>query len=346
MAPIPEVKTEETAVTPEAPAVEETPAAETNIETSAPVEETPVAEAASNATEEVIELEDITYSDSDLDEIFAEKEKENRRKRSMWLFFLALILIVGFFARFLFFKPEMVAPVASFERIEQDEKIVFKNTSTAYGDDNSIAVAHWIVESGDKKFYDSTENFNIELILKNDGTYKVTLRVQDANEQWSEPFTEEFDYTVPTLGTIDDVLNPDGDAEANERLNKYTITLEDTGVYDTEVKRGGSKSIKLDLAANGGKGKVTLEDIFIDNNYIISMWLLTDGTSPVKIQFTGYNSGAVKFVKSVTHNPTAMNLWEMIEVSGGSNLIDKLEVVISSENGTVWLDDIELSSYK
>lgn len=296
--------------------------------------------------EEAIELDDVTYTDSDLDEIFAEQERDNRRKRSMWLFFIALALIIGLFAKFVFFKAEKIPPVASFERIEQDEKIIFNNTSTANGDNNSIKVAHWTVESGGKKFYDSKENYNIELILKNDGTYKVTLRVQDENDLWSDPYSEEFDYTVPSLGTIDEVLNPDGDLEANEKLNKYTITMEDTSVYDTDVKRSGSKSIKLDLAANDGKGKVTLEDIFIDNNYIISMWMMTDGTSPVKIQFTGYNNGAVKFVKSTTHNPTAMNLWEMVEVSGGSNLIDKLEIMVSSDNGTVWLDDIELSSYK
>lgn len=311
--------------------------------TSAPV----VPEApAEKPAEEAIELDDVTYTDSDLDEIFAEQEKDNRRKRSMWLFFIALALIIGLFAKFVFFKAEKIPPVASFERIEQDEKIIFNNTSTASGNNNSIKVAHWTVESGGKKFYDSKENYNIELILKNDGTYKVTLRVQDENDLWSDPYSEEFDYTVPSLGTIDEVLNPDGDLEANEKLNKYTITMEDTSIYDTEVKRSGSKSIKLDLAANDGKGKVTLEDIFIDNNYIISLWMMTDGTSPVKIQFTGYNSGAVKFVKSTTHNPTAMNLWEMVEVSGGSNLIDKLEIMVSSDNGTVWLDDIELSSYK
>ncbi len=314
-------------------------------EVKAPVEEVVAAEAVA-MDEPAIELEDVTYTDSDLDEIFAETEKENRKKRSMWLFLIALLLIIGLFAKFVFFKPAPVPPVASFERIEQDEKIVFNNTSTAYGDDNNIKVAQWTVESGGKEFYNSTENYNIELILKNDGTYKVTLRVQDEHDQWSQPFSEEFEYTVPKLGTIDEVLNPDGDVEANEKLNKYTITLDDSGSYDTDVKRSGSKSIKLDLAGNGGKGKVTLEDIFIDNNYIISMWLTTDGTAPVKIQFTGYNNGAVKFVKSVTHNPTAMNLWEMIEASGGSNLIDKLEIVVSSENATVWLDDIELSSYK
>lgn len=312
---------------------------------SAVASETP-SQADDKMTKDEIELEDVTYTDSDLDEIFSEQERENRRKRSMWLFFIALVIIIGFFAKFLFFKDNKIPPVASFERVEQDEKIIFNNTSTASGDNNSIKVAQWTVESGGKEFYNSTENYNIELILKNDGTYKVTLRVQDANEQWSEPYFQEFDYTVPTLGTIDEVLNPDGDAEANEKLNKYTITLEDQGSYDTEVKRSGSKAIKLDLAANDGKGKVTLEDIFIDNNYIISMWLMTDDTNPVKIQFTGYNNGSVKFVKSVTHNPTAMNLWEMVEASGGSNLIDKLEIVVSSDNATVWLDDIELSSYK
>lgn len=298
------------------------------------------------SVEEGIELDDVTYTDSDLDEIFAEQERGNRRKRSMWLFFIALALIVGLFAKFVVFKAEKIPPVAFFERIEQDEKIIFNNTSTANGDKNSIKVAHWIVESGDKKFYDSTENYNIELTLKNSGTYKVSLRVQDEKSLWSDTYSEEFDYTVPSLGTIDEVLNPDNDLEANEKLNKYTITMEDTSTYDTEVKRSGSKSIKLDLAANDGKGKAILEDIFIDNNYIISMWTMTDGTSPVKIQFTGYNNGAVKFVKSTTHNPTAMNLWEMVEVSGGSNLIDKLEIMVSSDNATVWLDDIELSSYK
>ena len=349
--------------TPKAPQVPAEEATETRVEATPEVASKPLEEEVEDVIEEVpasvspeeipvkreeseIELEDVTYTDSDLDEIFSEQEKESKRKRSMWLFFIALVIIIGFFAKFVFFKDSKLPPVASFERIEQDDKIVFTNTSTAYGDNNSIKVAQWTVESGGKEFYNSTENYNIELILKNDGTYKVTLRVQDANEKWREPYFQEFDYTVPTLGTIDEGLNPDGDAEVNEKLNKYTITLEDNGSYDSEVKRSGSKAIKLDLAANGGKGKVTLEDIFIDNNYIISMWMMTDDTAPVKIQFTGYNNGSVKFVKSVTHNPTAMNLWEMVEASGGSNLIDKLEIVVSSDNATVWLDDIELSSYK
>lgn len=335
--PVPEVPSETASVP---------PTVEDLSEETSPVENTSDELTQASTDNNPIELEDVTYSDSDLDEIFAETERENRKKRSMWLFLIAILLIVGLFGKFVFFKEAKIPPVASFERIEQDDKIVFTNTSTANGDNNSITVAHWIVESGGKEFYNSKDNFNIELVLKNDGTYKVTLKVQDKKGLWSEPFSEEFDYTVSKLGTIDEVLNPDGDLDVNEKLNKYTITLEDTSSYDTEIKRGGSKSIKLDLAANNGKGKVTLEDIFIDNNYIISMWLMTDGSDPVKIQFTGYNSGSVKFVKSVTHNPTAMNLWEMVEVSGGSNLIDKLEIVFTSDNATVWLDDIELSSYK
>ncbi len=316
----------------ESPAIEETPSPKDIVEPK--------------KSEEVITP--IPHPDDDIAQLFNNDEDEKQKNRKgIWLLLVLLLMVVAIFAKFVIFKPDNSLPIASFERMEQDGKMTFKNTSTVSGNRN-IKSVHWTVESDGEKLYESKTDYNIELKFKNDGTFKVTLKVEDNKGNWSKPYSQEFDYTSEALGTIDDLLNPsEEEKEVNETLNRYSIALEDGDSFDSEIKKNGSKSIKLDFTNKpNNKAHVSFKNIFIDENYIISMWICSDGTEPINIQFTGYNNGTVKFVKSKTHNPTAANIWEMIEVSGDSKLIDQLELSIVTKNNTVWLDDIELKSYK
>ena len=314
------------------------------------IEETPIDELLEKNTDKVVELENVTYSSPELDEMLSnDSNDENQGKKSsgkiMWLFLIALLAIIGIFGKFVFFKTPEQPPVASFEKIKEYEKILFKNTSKAFGNDNEIVLAEWTVTSNGNELLKTTDNYDLELKFKNSDTYKVTLKVQDKNGLWSESYFEEFDYEIDTLGSIDETGDKE-ENEVNEKLNKYTITLGENSKFSEDVKRSGTKSIELDLASNNGEGEISLDGIFLDNQYIISLWIMADSNEPIKLEFTGYNDGTIKFVKSTTHNPTSGNVWDMVEVGGGNNLIDKLHIKVTSKNRTVWIDDIELNSYK
>ncbi len=108
-----------------------------------------------------------------VNEIFDEADDAPDKKRNagpLALILIALALVAAIFA---FANPfadkESKLPEASFVRQEIDGKLHFKNTSQAYGKDNSIVMSEWSVfsvsENGKKKLKTS-EDDNLDLIIK------------------------------------------------------------------------------------------------------------------------------------------------------------------------------------
>ncbi len=284
-----------------------------------------------------------------VNEIFDEADDAPDKKRNagpLALILIALALVAAIFA---FANPfadkESKLPEASFVRQEIDGKLHFKNTSQAYGKDNSIVMSEWSVfsvsENGKKKLKTS-EDDNLDLIIKNSGTYRVELKVQDENKQWSLPASEEFNYVVDNMTDFDDDEN--STANPQEKLSKYLIEYTDENISkDTNLYRSGTESIKMDLSQ--GDAQITMKDLEMESNSIISMWLLSDGTEPVNIQFKGYKNGNLVFTKDVKHVPRAANIWEMVESKVSASGVDSMQITFSGQD-TIWIDDIDISSYK
>lgn len=284
-----------------------------------------------------------------VNEIFDEADDTPDKKRNAGPLALILIALAVVAAVFAFANPfadkETKIPEASFVRQEIDGKLHFKNTSQAYGKDNSIVMSEWSVfsvsDSGKKKLKTS-EDDNLDLIIKNSGTYRVELKVQDENKQWSVPASEEFNYVVDNMTDFDEDEN--GTANPQEKLSKYLIEYTDENISrDTDLYRSGTESIKMDLSQ--GDAQMTLKDLEMENNSIISMWMLSDGTEPVNITFKGYNNGNLVFTKDVKHVPRAANIWEMVESKVSASGVDSMQITFSGQD-TIWIDDIDISSYK
>jgi len=284
-----------------------------------------------------------------VNEIFDDAHDEPEKKRNAGPLALILIAIAAIAAFFVFANPfdkeEIKLPEASFVRQEIEGKLHFKNTSQAFGKENSIIASVWDVysvsDSGEKKLKTS-EDDNLDLIIKNSGTYRVELKVQDDNKQWSEPASEEFNYTVADIGDLGD--QTDGTAKPQEKLEKYLIEFgSDNVTRDTDLYRSGTESLRMDLTK--GDADITMKGLEIDNSSIISMWLLSDDTAPVKITFKGYNGDKLIFSKDLKHVPRAANIWEMVEVKVDGSGADTLKITFSG-NSTIWIDDIDISTFK
>ena len=315
--------------------------------------ETPEAETGSDQVKEdqatepqrEVELEGLEV----VNEIFDDVNDEPEKKRNAGPLALILIALAVIAAIFAFANPfaekEVQLPKASFVRQEIDGKLQFKNTSQVFGKDNSIVMSEWkvfaVTESGDKQLKTSDDD-NLDLIIKNSGTYRVELKVQDKNKQWSEPASEEFTYTVDEVGNLDG--DTDGTAKPQEKLEKYLIEYDgDNITRDTNLYRSGTESIKMDLTQ--GDAEITMKDLEIDSSSIVSMWMLSDDTKPVMITFKGYSGDKMVFSKEVTHVPRAANIWEMVETKVNANNVDSMKIIFSG-NSTIWIDDIDISSFK
>lgn len=282
-----------------------------------------------------------------VEDIFEDDDTEEGKKNGgpIALILIAIALLAAFFAfANPFSKEEVKLPEASFVRQEIDGKLHFENTSTAYGKDNSIVLSEWNVYSvsgGEEKKLKTADDHHLDLIIKNSGTYKVELKVQDQNKQWSASTSEEFNYAANDMDNLDE--NSDT-ASPQEKLEKFLIEYDSANISrDTEIFRSGTESLKMDLAA--GDAEITLKDLGIENNSIISLWLLSDDTAPVDITFKGYKNGQLVFTKDMTHVPRAANIWEMVEAKVNGENADSLKINFSGSS-TIWVDDIDISSFK
>ena len=304
-------------------------------------DDTDIKENVQNSNSENMELE----LDS-LREIPEDENPKEKNKSSKIIVFALLGLL--FAAAFIFLSPifnKKEPPIASYERSTVKDSIKFTNTSKVFGKDNKIVSAVWTVYKGEDVLYTSDKLESLLLNFKSEGEYVVTLKVKDSNDLWSDIYKETFVYTKETLDPIDE----DGDnaeAEIKEKLDKFDITYDTNVLDDFEIYRSGSHSIKLDLTKNDGKATLNLDNISIDKNYIISMWIMSDNTNEIKIEFTGLNSNEIKFKKIISYTPKAENVWEMVKVKVNTSNVNKLKIDFTSPNSTLWIDDIEIESYK
>ncbi|MGB3367634.1 MAG: hypothetical protein WBA54_09100 [Acidaminobacteraceae bacterium] len=249
---------------------------------------------------------------------------------------LAIFILPGLFAK-------DVAPIASFERVTFEDSIKFVNTSVASGNNNEIVAAIWkVVKDGEEK-YSSDKLDAIKLRFDSEGEYIVSLKVQDTNGLWSEEYSETILSEPEDPSTTDPVIS-----ETKEKLDSLAIdTSSSSNVsYDSEIYRSGSKSIKLDLTQNSGTGEFMLENLNLEKNTTLSMWILSDKTEPINIEYTGYSGDAVKFVKELNYTPKLANSWDMVELKMNSAGVDRLKLKFTAPGSTIWIDDIDTSSYK
>ena len=269
--------------------------------------------------------------------------KEKRRGGFLWIFIVAALILAAIFA-FNSCQDGGISskeqPVAHIVKTRIGDVYYFENKSTYPGESVATETNWKLTLDGEVVELADSEDFSIT--LDKEGKYIVELKVKNNNNVWSE--TESHEFFHVSIAEDDDKNN----VINTEKLDNYTVTFENDDVSkDDTVYRNGSYSFKMDFDEKKGEKSFTIQDTFLDDKAIISLWIRSSNTKPISLSFKGYNNKNLVFINNLDHIPTVANQWEMKQFSiEVDKLVDSIEVIISAESGQVWIDDFAINSYK
>lgn len=238
-------------------------------------------------------------------------------------------------------KEASLEPAAYFERVETQEGWAFINKSTAENLEQSI----WEITKDDV-LLERTKTKDIILPSPKAGSYHISLRVQGNNGKWSEPYVE----VISMEGSPREVPAAEEEAPAPvqemERLAMFQLDYDTAqGVsLDHDHYKSGRYSIRVEGAMDSQR-KIQLKELSARDQSVFSMWMMTDTEAPVKIRLKGMRKNRIVFEKNILHQPSRAYLWELLNIEGGLDAIDNLEMLFSTPS-ILWLDDMELDSFK
>ena len=228
-------------------------------------------------------------------------------------------------------------PRAHFEKVPMKEGWEFINKSKADGKGNEIEESFWEIEKDDEVI--DTKKTKDFTFYASPGKYKVTLKVKDKYNQWSEGYSEE----VTILHS--EKTSPDLDAVSmqEEKFEKLNILYDPNSniAKDEEVFRSGKYSMKI-----AGDGSISVQNLNTEKNASFSMWILSDMPRSIQIAFTGYYKGSLVFEKTMYYQPLKVGQWEMVQVSDLGQLDTLMIQFFAGEDGNIWVDDFHFGTYK
>ena len=139
------------------------------------------------------EDEDDDLLDEDMSQIF-DDDYEVKRGFPRWIVLIVvavLILSLTFWGFGRFFSPEPVSAMFVIEPI-RDDRIAFMNTSSG---EKHIEAYSWEIYYEETLVQTFTDK-NLFPVFDTEGDYKIVLKVKEKNGDWSEPYTETYEYRV------------------------------------------------------------------------------------------------------------------------------------------------------
>ncbi|MEA3424153.1 MAG: hypothetical protein U9Q80_10220 [Bacillota bacterium] len=271
----------------------------------------------------------------------------NKEKYAINPLYISLIIIAISIGLFAIFTPMIMRindtdiPTASFEKERFEDQWKFINRSKTSDDDNRIEEIEWKIYS-DNELINTFSTYNLNLTFNTEGIYKITLRIMDSYGNWSLPYTEEIFHTLLSLDPIDE---QDSSTEiGTESLNSYTIDFNGDLSFDESKFRTGNKSIQMQFSGDETQS-IDLNRLFLDNNVKISFWINATDDTPLTITATGINEGNEVFSISRVHYPK-IDQWQKITFTTNTSYVNNLKISVNAEDMTLWIDDIEVNSYK
>ncbi|WP_432663754.1 hypothetical protein R9X47_24570 [Wukongibacter baidiensis] len=242
-------------------------------------------------------------------------------------------------------QAEIAKPEAYFVYEKIADSYFVTNESKIYGEDNGFAEVLWKIQKGDEVLEEVNQRVDskksIEIKFKSEGEYTIVLSIKDKYGN-TDVYKENIVFNNKI--EIDQLKNT---ASSEEKLDNLGITYSSsTIVKDYEAFRSGNYSLRLGQEGKNNFEKIILNNINIENKPIVSMWIASNSKDKISITARGYKNDKIQFSKVVSFVPKETNTWEMVEISDTSKDIDKIELVFKDFISPIWLDDIEVSSYK
>jgi len=293
------------------------------------------------------DYEDLFNSNEAIDES-PKKPKENEKGKKdrnvvaiiLIAALLGIILTVCSKNNLLFFKDNL--PVASFEHERLYDEWIFKLEDAEI----DIQSYEWTVkQNGKDVLAASGPVFKFNETSLEEGEFTVYLKIKNDDENWERTYSDNYYNIVSDIDSINIDSNPEQIKEQFDSLS-VEYPFEDSISKDDTVFRNGTYSLKIESRSSNSESKLTVSDLVMDNNSVISMWILSDSTNPFKVQLLGYKGKTLAFKRSVNFKPSSKNYWELLSVSQETNDVDRMEIVFSNMSSRIWIDDLDINSYK
>ncbi|MBF8984133.1 hypothetical protein IZY60_11350 [Lutibacter sp. B2] len=141
---------------------------------------------------------------------------------------------------------------------------------------------------------------------------------------------------------------PKPNIDSKEKLENIAITYEDVDhiVKDYDRFKSGKYSMKFINNEDHKLNSIEIKNLNLEKNSIISMWITSDSKDDVKVEIVGLLEEKNVFKKVMNYIPSQENVWQLMNVNGNGNKMDEVKIKVFNNNGVVWVDDIELDSYK
>ena len=175
-------------------AVESSPHSTTSTFRALFEEEAELPEALPKSTKQRVMEDDEDLLEADMSDIF---DVDDENSRSKWIIkWPMVIMVVALLALLLFIGIKVFAkedPVSAKFEIEplRDNRIAFMNVSTG---EKHIDAYSWEIYYDDMLVQTFTDK-NLFPVFDTEGQYTIVLKVQDDEGNWSEPFTEHYEYS-------------------------------------------------------------------------------------------------------------------------------------------------------
>ena len=274
----------------------------------------------------------------------ADRRKNRKARDNKVLAFILIAAFIGILLTIcsktdlLFFKDD--APVTAFEHERLYDEWIFRLGAQ----DETVKGYEWIVsQSGEEALSGDQAEFRFKETDLAEGEFSVSLRILDDKNHWSKSYSNNYYNIINDIDNI--VIDPDAEEERLDALNVEYADA-DSVTKDDTVFRNGAYSLRIGNQKDTESTKLTLEDLFMDNHSVISMWILSDSTETFKVQLIGYNGKDVVFKRSVNFKPNSKNYWELLSISQETNNVDRLEIIFSNLSSRIWVDDLDINSYK
>lgn len=243
------------------------------------------------------------------------------------------------------FKPQQKTPPAKpdayFEYTEvTPDTYYFEDKSRVFGEDNKVAEISWAIYKGDKLIHETSDTTSLKIRFENEGEYKVVIRIKDSYENTNDYSEIIYNNEIE----IDELKN---DVGSEEMLDSLSLVYSNKSIVkDYNAFRSGNYSLKLGVEGKTNSEKIIIDDIDTSDKPTVSMWIASSSKENIKISIKGYRNNKLGFQKNISFTPKELNAWEMVEISDTFKNIDKIEITFKDFTSPIWLDDIEISSYK
>lgn len=274
-----------------------------------------------------------------------EHHEHSSRFNNKYILPIAIIILLLFgvvFAQNVLFKEDVPEYTVSFTREKIDGGFRF----TANVPDDEEYIYEWKFLSDGEELA-TFEKPSIPIEFKNEGSYTIELRVQNSEGHWSETYTDEFYYDVESLDEINESDNPSTTGETSDTFDNFTIRYQTDNITDDyENKYQGDRSLKFTFDEDNQRAKIKLEGILLKDEGNISFQIKSSTREPIDIKYVGLVGNTEVFEKNSTYVPELENTWVMLPLTVNTSSVDDLELTFSSENTTIWIDQIEIKNYK